>query len=99
MYNISTLEEARTMLANDQLSPEEVRELLLYFVQRDDEVRETIQRLGLIFSSLAQLFPPILTSVGRIIPPEDVTSRRQLEEAFRLLTETVAVLMRQPVLQ
>jgi hypothetical protein len=76
MHNISTLEEARDILAKDELSPEDVKELLLYLVGRDEVARQSYGQVGMVLNCLMQASVALIKAFTVIgVSDEEVRAR------------------------
>jgi hypothetical protein len=85
MYNITRLDEARALLAKDELSPAEVQDVLLYLLHRDEAFRQTYGQGSAVLTTLCKLFPPLLPGVSRTTTAQDEEIARQMQEAVQAL--------------
>ena len=99
MYNISKLEEAHTLLSKESLSSDDVRELLLYLVQRDDENRKAFKKSETVFIALLRIVRPLLIELSRVSAPMSAEMLQEFQDALRALDDAFAALAPPDVLQ
>lgn len=89
MYNISKLEEARDILTKESLSSDDVRELLLYLVQRDDETRKAFKKIESMCAAFLKTFSALL---NRVPPSTDIEKQREMQDALKAINEVYEAL-------
>ena len=89
MDDISTLDEARNVLTQDALSMTDVRDVLLFLVEQNAEVRAAANRTHSALLSALEILTPVIKGFA-YIPIQDLELRNQLIAAKELIRDIIS---------
>ena len=92
MPKILTVEEARRLVAQPHLSPEERHELVRNLIQRDEGIKQLTRQATIILVALFKTLLLLTQQLSQIIPANDVEMMEQFTQVQRDLHQLAAFL-------
>jgi len=97
MFDISKSDEARNLLAKDDFTIEDAKQVLLYLVERDEDTQNKFRVLGTILRPTLEALIPMFAGFKYVAIP-DLDVRNNLKAAVVSLQEAVEILKTQTLI-